>query len=325
MECLGFILKNIILTILFNGLAAPSYLLPKSLRRLKVSVAEFQMYMEELVLRQMQQSKTSAGPKTSLLAAMVSANEEEKQQLQKPTGRPSHLTESELYGNIFVFNLAGFETTASSFSFALAYLATSQEIQDWVVEEVDAVFKQDPTKDYKALFQNLPRCLAVMHETLRLASPAPLLIRSPLVPTELPVMTKSGPSSITVPPNATVGCHFYGAHLSQRWGQDVNDFEPRRFISSKEGHESIEIPPGAFFIPWSLGARNCPGKKFSQVEFVAVLAQILSEYRVEMLTRDGESFEASRARTLDCLSDKYFHISAYMTRPEDAGVRLCRR
>jgi cytochrome P450 len=325
MGCLGFILQNIILTVIFNGLAAPDFLLPKTLRQLKVSVAEFRMYMEEAVLRQMQQSKVASEPRASLLAAMVNANESEKQQLQEKTGRPSYLTESELYGNIFVFNLAGYETTASSFAFALAYLAAYPEMQDWVAEEIDKVYAHDTNKAYEELYHRLPRCLAVMHETLRLASPAPLLIRSPLSPTELPVITKLGPSSITVPPNTSVGCHFFGAHLSSRWGTDVYEFNPQRFIATENGGESVEIPQNTLYIPWSFGARNCPGKKFSQVEFVAVLAQLLSGYRVEMLINEGESYQAARNRTLDCLSDKYFHISAHFNRPEDAGVRLCRR
>ena len=33
------------------------------------------------------------------------------------------------------------------------------------------------------------------------------------------------------------------------------------------------------FIPWADGPRNCPGRKFAQVEFVAVMASLFSKYR----------------------------------------------
>lgn len=160
MQCLGFILQHILLTAIFNSLKAPDFLLPRVLQRLKQSVAEFKLYMEELVLHQMQQSSSSRNNKSSpptLLEAMVNANEAEKQQLQKTAGRPSYLTESKLYGNLFVFYVAGYETTTSTMTFALSFLATNAEVQKWIVEEIDHYYtpqniqKQEYTTTYPKL------------------------------------------------------------------------------------------------------------------------------------------------------------------------------
>ena len=327
MDSLGFILTHIVLTILFNGLKAPDFVLPHSLRRLKVSVAEFRMYMEEAVLRQMQQHKSAKARTgtTSLLEAMVNANEAEKQQLQKPTARPSYLTESELYGNLFVFNLAGYETTASSMTFALPYLAANPDMQDWVIQEVDAHYRNDKTRTYDEIYPKLVRCQALMYETIRLASPAPLLVREPTSPLEVPVITPQGEKTITVDRGTIVGCHFYGAHLSPRWGADANEFNPKRFVTSPPEGEKLSVPEGPLYIPWSTGPRKCPGMKFSQVEFVAVIAQLLSQYRLEVLTREGESEREATRRLMGVLGEKYFNVSAYLRRPEDAGVRIVRR
>lgn len=131
MDSMDFILKHILLTVVFNSLRAPDSLLPKTLRKLKVSVKEVRLYMKELVLAHMQSSKPTKGPGTrpaSLLSAIVSAKEAEK---RGEEGKPrSYLTDSELYGNIFVFNLGGYETTASTLTFALPYLALNPSIQD---------------------------------------------------------------------------------------------------------------------------------------------------------------------------------------------------
>lgn len=165
-QCLGFILKHITLTLIFNGLQAPDFLLPRVLRCLKVSVADLRLYMEELVLRSMQLSSTKEPQSRpiSLLEAMVRANEAEKQQLPESISRPSYLTESELYGNLFVFNLAGYETTASTLTFALPFLATNSEVQDWIIEEVDTYYTTSSDHDYAATYPKLVRCLAWMHE-----------------------------------------------------------------------------------------------------------------------------------------------------------------
>jgi len=47
------------------------------------------------------------------------------------------------------------------------------------------------------------------------------------------------------------------------------------------GDESPIVPQSGSFIAWSEGVRVCPGKKFSQIEFVAAMAGILREWRVD--------------------------------------------
>lgn len=91
--------------------------------------------MRELV-RNETQSPIKGAP--TLLSAMVSANEAAKSEVgEKPVqGRPKYLTEEELWGNVFVFNLAGYETTASALSFALPYMAAYPEVQQWMMEEI---------------------------------------------------------------------------------------------------------------------------------------------------------------------------------------------
>ena len=328
MESLGFILRHIILTIIFSGLKAPDFLLPNALKRLKVAVADFRLYMEEAVLRHMQQqtsTKARTGT-TSLLEAMVNANEAEKQQLQSHTGRPSYLTESELYGNLFVFNLAGYETTASSFTFALSYLATNPDKQKWVTEEIDAHYRAANSRPYDEIYPKLVRCQALMYETLRLASPAPLIVREPTSPLDVPIITSEGERMITVDRGTVIGCHFYGSHLSPRWGADAATFNPARFVSaSSSGAEKLVVPSEVLYVPWGSGPRNCPAKKFSQVEFVAVIAQLLSEYRVEPLKLETETVEMARQRLEGVLDEKYFNISAHLKRPGDAGVKFVKR
>jgi cytochrome P450 len=300
---------------------------------LKQSVAEFKLYMEELVFHQMQQSSSSSKNKSSpptLLEAMVNANEAEKQQLQKTAGRPSYLTESELYGNLFVFNLAGYETTASTMTFTLSFLATNAEVQIWIAEEIDRYYTPQniQKQEYTTTYPKLVRCMALMYETLRLASPAPLLVRAPSSPQEIPIILPNGEERIvTVNPGTLVGGQFYGGHLSPRWGPDAHVFNPRRFISKSAitGEEELVVPPDTLFIPWLAGPRVCPGKKFSQVEFVAIVAQIFSEYRVEILRETRENEADARARFEGVVGEKYFNVSTHLKKPAEGAVRFVRR
>ncbi|KAG9910993.1 putative cytochrome P450, partial [Aureobasidium melanogenum] len=321
-DSLSFILKNVIITVLFNSLKAPDWMLPSTLKRLKLSVSEFRVYMRDLVRKETQSSTKRA----TLLSALVSANEAAKSETsdEPVQGRPKYLTEEELWGNLFVFNLAGFETTASALSFALPYIAAYPETQQWMKEEVDKFHTQE--SDYTETFPKLVRCLAWMHEVMRLASPAPLLARTPTSSQTLPIITSKGASEVVVRPGMQVAWHLYGAHLSPRWGPDALEFKPQRFIvNNTDGTESLGVPDGVLFFPWTGGPRICPGKKFSQVEFVAMVANILCRYRVEPVAQGNESEFEARQRLLSVLDDKYFNISAHFKRPEDAAVRFVPR
>jgi len=312
LESLGFILQNIMLTIIFNSLKAPDVFLPKILRSLKASVNEFRLYMQESVLQHMQnRTKPTNTHPTSLLESMIAANETSKQ--DTGTSR-AYLSDSELYGNLFVFNLAGYETTSGTFTFAFPYLAAHPAVQTWVTEEVDTYYHNvDDTPDYFNTYHKLVRCQAVMYETLRLATHAPMMTRTSMLPVTLSLNENN---SITIPPETRVGFNFYGAHLSPRWGKDVSDFRPQRFIAvSAAGEEMLEVPDGVLYTPWSVGPRLCPAKKFSQVEFVSVLARVLAQWRVE-----GE-----REQLMGVLESKYFNVSAHLKRPEEGRVRFVRR
>ncbi|KAI1610189.1 putative cytochrome P450 [Exophiala viscosa] len=324
MQALSFILRHIFTTIIFGNIKIPDALLPSVLRQLKVAVAEFRLYMQEAVLQQMNQKGSK--DRTSLLGAMVSANEAEKQvQSEVPSSRASYLTDDELYGNIFLFKVAGFETTA------VPYLAAYPEIQDWVREEVDAVLPAKGTVDYAQTYPKLVRCLAVLYETLRTAGHVAQLVRAPSTTTMLPVPSDQPgghAKTIAIEPNLLVSAHFHALHLSPRWGPDSLEFKPQRFVAvAEDGSETLTVPQGdsAMYAAWSFSPIICPGKKFSQVEFVAVVAYILSRYRIEPHQEAGETTEGARARLMGVLDDKYFNISTHLKRPEAAKVRFVKR
>jgi cytochrome P450 len=345
MDSMGFMLKHILLTVVFNSLRAPNFLLPRILQKLRLSVKEVRLYMEELVNAHMQSSPSKPSTRkrpASLLSAIVSANELEKRGNE---GKPrSYLTDSELYGNIFVFNLGGYETTAATITFALPFLALNPDIQSWITEEIDAHITHsrspnstdsnsdsdsdsDGFTEYSEVYPRLLRTRALMYETLRHVSPAPLFIKTPLTPVSITLTTPSGPRSITVNPGTLVGMNQYGAHLSPRWGLNTVSFDPRRFIIvNKEGEEKFQIPEAVVHAAWMIGPRMCPAKKFSQVEFAGIMTELLSYWRVELLRNRGESEGEARERVRNVLAEeKYFNVSAHLKRPEVCGVRFVRR
>ena len=107
------------------------------------------------------------------------------------------------------------------------------------------------------------------------------------------------------------------------WGPDALAFRPSRFITSAGEtlkHEELLQPPAGNFIPWASGPRVCPGKKFAQVEFVAVTAKLFMKHRVSPKLEVGETKEMAAERVRKCVSDSGINITLSMKHPE--RVRL---
>jgi cytochrome P450 len=167
--------------------------------------------------------------------------------------------------------------------------------------------------------------MALQLEVLRLYNPLPGIIKS----------TGATPSNITigeehfiVPPNARVILHTDAIHTHPKyWGADSLDWRPQRWIvSSGEGRSGFEdetllTPPQGAYAPWSGGARVCPGKKFGQVEFVAIMATLFHHHRVEPIPTSGESMEIARGRAVSAVKDSGVILLLQMLHPEMVGLR----
>jgi cytochrome P450 len=157
-EALRTIMHDLRHAVLFDSLAAPDWILPAKLRALKLATKEFRSYLKEMVVEERENLAAGADEKANLCAVLVRANDREKE-VDSIQVR-GFLSDDELFGNLFMFNLAGQETTASAFSYSLPLLAVNPETQEWVAEEVDNVFDRD--QDYSRSFQRLVRCMAVL-------------------------------------------------------------------------------------------------------------------------------------------------------------------
>lgn len=75
------------------------------------------------------------------------------------------LSQEEVYGNIFLFNLAGHETTASTLGYAVYLLAAHPEWQEWLWQEVDRVYPDRNSVahlGYSNTYPQLKRVYALM-------------------------------------------------------------------------------------------------------------------------------------------------------------------
>ena len=91
----------------------------------------------------------------------------------------------------------------------------------------------------------------------------------------------------------------------RHWGDNSLDWEPFRWInySARDSTDVNDILalksffefPNPFIV-WPWGARVCPGRKFSEVEFVGVLVGLFRPHRTHPVWFAGEDDAAARAK-----------------------------
>ncbi|KAI0141858.1 putative cytochrome P450 [Xylariaceae sp. FL1272] len=304
-QSLQLILENCILII---AMGPPFFTkmpwLPQKWREIGEAVTAFRKFMTDMYeaeKRRISSGTSSAAGDSTFLSSLAKAS------LNAKDGKG--LTEQEIYGNIFVINFAGHDTSAHVFTFAIYFLAANPQVQDWLSEELKLVLGNSTPYQWEyRLFPRLKRCLAVLYETIRLYTPVPVTKWTK----DKPQALKVGEKTFVLPPN-TMMCLAYSSLQSDPrwWGEDSLTWRPSRFIrSSIKSNPEVDLSEEEFieprrgtFVGWSEGTRDCPGRKFSQVEFVATVASLFRDYTVAPVLLRGETPEMSRERVLDLIKN----------------------
>ncbi|KAI4152239.1 MAG: hypothetical protein LQ340_003032 [Diploschistes diacapsis] len=310
-------------------------------RKVGIAMEEFPRYVTGMLERERASADTDHH---SITSAMIKASDNYKQDAPSHGDSRLHLSDPELRGNLFLFTIAGYDTTANTMGYALTFLAIHPDVQAWVVEEIDRVCASLPTAQtpnqatsmpaYETAFPRLKRCLALMLETLRLHPPTASLARTTASPQTI---TTSSGTTHPLPSGLDVFVFQAGAHIDpDYWAPDPLVFRPSRWIlpttnsstspSEKLEEETLFEPAKGTYLPWSFGPRHCPGMKMAQVEFVSVFATLLRHVRVEAVVLPGEKgVEEARRRLEGVVADSGPVITVQIRRPRDVVLRWVRR
>ncbi|KAK4700935.1 hypothetical protein P7C70_g5303, partial [Phenoliferia sp. Uapishka_3] len=185
------------------------------------------------------------------------------------------LTMEELLGNMYIFLLAGHETTAHTLAFAFTLLALYPEHQTTLFEEANEVYggRASTYDDYGQLVYTL----ATVQEALRMYTPVLFIPKVALEDTTIPAHT------------ATPGEEPVATEVFIPKGSRVAILSPALHYNR---------------VPFAGGTRACLGQKFALVESVAIISQVCLNYTIhippaqveEYRTRPGESQRVRRER-----------------------------
>lgn len=163
-DALSTVLDNAILLMLIPRRYLSLPLIPQSLQRIGKAAESFKKHMERMLVDETaahKQGRTGVG---GLMTSFVKAlnNHDANPNSEDPPKQPQGLSVDEIFGNIFVINFAGHDTTANTLAFSMYLLATAPDVQSWVGEEVQRFVDRNDDWDYGRLFPQLLRCRAVL-------------------------------------------------------------------------------------------------------------------------------------------------------------------
>ncbi|KAF9255705.1 cytochrome P450 [Marasmius fiardii PR-910] len=233
----------------------------KRFRKARLAFSEIEKYMIEMIENR-KAGRDNGEEQYDLFTSLVDAGDSEKH-------LEVSLTDKEVMGNVFIFLLAGHETTAQTLCFSLLLLALYQAEQDLLYEEVKSVYADGKTSTY-AEMSELPRTMAVLYEALRMFPPA----KDSTFVTE---NTWGERKAVHVPSGSSLSINIVGMHYNPRYWKDPDEFNPSRFLGDW---------PRDAFLP------------FFETEGVAILSMLVSQYRIE-LKDDTEPYSPEKkARVL---------------------------
>nr|AVY05536.1 cytochrome P450 monooxygenase [Nodulisporium sp.] len=254
------------------------------------------------------------GTRGNLLQSVVHAFQEDEEQPKQAghQARQRAFSEDEVMGNLFIYLLGGYETTANSIQYGLLALAMLPEIQSKVIEEIDQVYEEaaaDGRQEltYRDDFEKLEYTYGFMYETFRLYPGVTLITKVCEKPQPIKVHDeRTGMArTLTLPPGCRVYLSAPGVHYNPRYWEEPEELRPERWTTQRFSHGGEDESKGkkvgaadrtrqmrGTLLTFSDGARACLGRKFAQAEYMAFLAALLRRFRVTL----AAGVDASKAK-----------------------------
>lgn len=221
-------------------------------RRTKVSARDIRALITRLTAERMAAIDAGRAPDDLATKIMTTPDPE--------TG--DRFNTDEMVDQVAIFFLAGHETSASALAWALYLVALFPDWQDRVAAEASAL-----TGDFATL-SKLMISRDVFREALRLYPPVPMMVRQNTCPEQF--------RDRAIKPGAQIVLSPWHLHRHERLWDNPDGFDPDRWQSENGRKCQREA-----FIPFSTGARVCPGAGFAMVEGPLLLSIILKNYRLE--------------------------------------------
>lgn len=183
-------------------------------------------------------------------------------------GEEKGLTLEEMAAQVFVFFIAGFETSSTTLAFLLYELALNPDIQHRLrAEIIEAVENHGGKVTYECV-NSISYMKQVVSETLRKYPVLPHLRRKAMADYVVP-----GHPNYVIEKGKTVVISVMAIHHDPEIYPEPEKFDPERFAPKEmQSRDSIT------WLPFGEGPRNCIGLRFAQMQIRIALTYLLRNF-----------------------------------------------
>ncbi|KAH0547200.1 cytochrome P450 6j1-like [Cotesia glomerata] len=189
------------------------------------------------------------------------------------------LTDELLAAQLFVFFIAGFETSSSTMSNCIFELAMNHEVQDKLREEIkEEMERNNGVITYEGI-KNMKYLDKVFNETLRKYPPVTSVMRKTTSPYTFPG------TKVTIPTGTNVWIPSFAIQRDPKYYPNPDVFDPERF-----SEEEIAKRPAMAFLSFGDGPRNCIGARFGQMQTKVGIVKILQNHKADACEKTDKNY-----------------------------------
>jgi len=181
------------------------------------------------------------------------------------TGRA--MSDRDVVDNVLTFITAGHETTALALTWTFYLLSLHPEIEERVVQEIEAVTQGSALREEHV--EALSYTRQVILEAMRLYPPAPVVVRTATRDVSLGAEVIRAGSPTYIP--------IYAIQRHRLLWDEPDTFDPDRFAP-----EAVKARHRYAYLPFGAGPRICIGMSFALSEAVVILATLLRSVRLSL-------------------------------------------
>ncbi|XP_023022392.2 probable cytochrome P450 6a23 [Leptinotarsa decemlineata] len=181
------------------------------------------------------------------------------------------LSFNEVAAQCLVFFIAGFETSATTMTFALLELSLNQDIQDRLRQEINMVLKKHDMQFTYDSVMEMKYLEKVIDETLRKHSAATVLRRVCKKAYTIPG------TNVVLDEGTAVNIPVLGIHRDPEYYPEPDKFDPERFNEENRARRH----PFAY-MPFGEGPRICIGARFGLLQTKIGIAAIIKNFKVTL-------------------------------------------
>lgn len=172
------------------------------------------------------------------------------------------ISRGQLIDEVMILFTAGFETTANALAFTLYFIAQDENLQNFLVKEVETFYTSDNLQN----LSKMERTIAAIKEAMRIFPPVYVIDRVSLGKVEI--------AGTVLEKGTLVLLSIYELHRTASFWEDPEKFESERFLK-------IDMKQlGGHYYPFGAGPRMCIGNTFAHFEMVIAIAEILKQFKI---------------------------------------------